>query len=316
MKHTLDIKDTDPLLLFGVNDQNLKVLSANFDARVVARGGRITIEGTAEEVKFIKQVFEDMILTINRKGHLTRGDVAALVKVAVNGEVTPARKERGDRPVILYAPRGVVAPRTDGQQRYFEDCLKNDIAFAIGPAGTGKTFQAVAVAIAALKAREVERLILTRPAVEAGERLGFLPGDLKEKVEPYLTPLYDALNVMLPPEKVRTYLDQHIIEIAPLAYMRGRTLNSAFVILDEAQNASPMQMKMFLTRLGANSKAIITGDITQSDLPPSEESGLIQAMHILEGIDGIAFCRLTEQDVVRHRLVKEILKAYQGFTAD
>jgi phosphate starvation-inducible PhoH-like protein len=215
-------------------------------------------------------------------------------------------------PVIVYTPKGEITPRTKGQLAYYQAMLKHDIVFSVGPAGTGKTYMAVAMAVASLKDRQVDRLILTRPAVEAGERLGFLPGDLKEKVDPYITPLYDALQDMLPNDKLRTYLEQRIIEIAPLAYMRGRTLSSAYVILDEAQNATTMQMKMFLTRLGVNSKAIVTGDITQIDLPPSEESGCIQAMHILQGIDGIAFCRLDEHDVVRHRLVRDILKAYQG----
>ena len=309
MKHTFDIKDTDPLLLFGVNDQHIQILANTFKAQVVARGGHITIEGAGEEVRRVEQVLRDMILTINRNGSLTPEDVSALVKVSADGQPAPARE---DRPVIIYTPKGEVSPRTEGQLRYYQAMLKKDIVFSIGPAGTGKTYMAVAVAVAALKSRQVDRLILCRPAVEAGERLGFLPGDLKEKIDPYLTPLYDALQDMLPYDKLRTYLDQRIIEIAPLAYMRGRTLSSAYVILDEAQNATSMQMKMFLTRLGVNSKAIITGDITQIDLPPSEESGCIQAMHILEGIDGIAFCRLDERDVVRHRLVRDIIRAYQG----
>ncbi len=309
MKHTFDIKDTDPLLLFGVNDQHIQILINTFKAQVIARGGRITIEGAGEEVQRVEQVLRDMILTINRKGSLTPEDVSALVKVSANGQAAPPQ---GDMPVIVYTPKGEVTPRTEGQLRYYKAMLQKDIVFSIGPAGTGKTYMAVAVAVAALKARQVDRLILCRPAVEAGERLGFLPGDLKEKIDPYLTPLYDALQDMLPYDKLRTYLDQRIIEIAPLAYMRGRTLSSAYVILDEAQNATSMQMKMFLTRLGVNSRAIITGDITQIDLPPSEESGCIQAMHILEGIDGIAFCRLDERDVVRHRLVRDIIRAYQG----
>ena len=309
MKQTFDIKDTDPLLLFGVNDQHLQILIDAFQAQVVARGGRITIEGAREDVQRVEQVLRDMIVTINRKGSLTPEDVSALVKVSVDGKAAPPQ---GDMPVIVYTPKGEVTPRTEGQLHYYEAMLKNDIVFSVGPAGTGKTYMAVAVAVAALKARQVDRLILCRPAVEAGERLGFLPGDLKEKIDPYLTPLYDALQDMLPYEKLRTYLDQRVIEIAPLAYMRGRTLSSAYVILDEAQNATSMQMKMFLTRLGVSSRAIVTGDITQIDLPPSEESGCIQAMHILEGIDGIAFCRLDERDVVRHRLVKDIIRAYQG----
>jgi phosphate starvation-inducible PhoH-like protein len=308
MKHTFDIRDTDPLLLFGVNDQNLEILNSAFEARLAARGGRIVIEGEEQEVRQVEQVLTDMIVTINRKGELTPDDVSALVKVAPEEKRTPTN---GDMPVIVYTPKGEITPRTKGQLSYHEAMLKNDIVFAIGPAGTGKTYMAVAMAVAGLKDRQVDRLILTRPAVEAGERLGFLPGDLKEKVDPYLTPLYDALQDMLPNDKLRTYLDQRIIEIAPLAYMRGRTLSSAYVILDEAQNATTMQMKMFLTRLGVNSKAIVTGDITQIDLPPNEESGCIQAMHILHGIDGISFCHLDEHDVVRHRLVRDILKAYQ-----
>jgi phosphate starvation-inducible PhoH-like protein len=308
MKHTFDIRDTDPLLLFGVNDQNLEILNSAFQARLVARGGRIVIEGEEQEVRQVEQVLTDMIVTINRKGGLTADDVSALVKVAPEERRTPAD---GDMPIIVYTPKGEITPRTKGQLSYYNAMLKNDIVFAIGPAGTGKTYMAVAMAVAGLKDRQVDRLILTRPAVEAGERLGFLPGDLKEKVDPYLTPLYDALQDMLPNDKLRTYLDQRIIEIAPLAYMRGRTLSSAYVILDEAQNATAMQMKMFLTRLGVNSKAIVTGDITQIDLPPNEESGCIQAMHILQGIDGISFCHLDEHDVVRHRLVRDILKAYQ-----
>jgi phosphate starvation-inducible PhoH-like protein len=308
MKHTFDIRDTDPLLLFGVNDQNLEILNSAFEARLVARGGRIVIEGEEQEVRQVEQVLTDMIVTINRKGELTPDDVSALLKVAPGEKRTPIE---GDMPVIVYTPKGEITPRTKGQLSYYEAMVKNDIVFSIGPAGTGKTYMAVAMAVAGLKDRQVDRLILTRPAVEAGERLGFLPGDLKEKVDPYLTPLYDALQDMLPNDKLRTYLDQRVIEIAPLAYMRGRTLSSAYVILDEAQNATTMQMKMFLTRLGVNSKAIVTGDITQIDLPPKEESGCIQAMQILQGIDGISFCHLDEHDVVRHRLVRDILKAYQ-----
>jgi phosphate starvation-inducible PhoH-like protein len=203
-----------------------------------------------------------------------------------------------------------VNARTGGQKKYLEAVKENDIVFAIGPAGTGKTYQAVAMAVSALKSRAVDRIIITRPAVEAGERLGFLPGDLKEKVDPYLTPLYDALNDMIPHDKLKIYLDQRTIEIAPLAYMRGRTLHNSFIILDEAQNATPMQMKMFLTRLGVTSKAIITGDVTQIDLPLHDKSGLIDAANILKKVDGISFVHFDETDVVRHTLVKNIIKAY------
>ena len=307
VKHTLDIKDTDPLLLLGVNDQHIELLASNFDTRIMARGCRITMEGLKDNVQRVEQVLKEMILAINRNGALGPEEVKTLVKLSA-GDAPPPN---GEKQVILYTHKGLVSPRTDGQRRYFEATQENDIVFAVGPAGTGKTYQAVAVAIAALKARQVDRIILTRPAVEAGENLGFLPGDLKEKIDPYLTPLYDALEDMLPPDKRRAYLEQRAIEIAPLAYMRGRTLSNAYVILDEAQNATAMQMKMFLTRLGVNSRAIITGDITQIDLPASQGSGLIEAAQILEGIDGIAICRLTDEDVVRHRLVREIVKAYE-----
>jgi phosphate starvation-inducible PhoH-like protein len=216
----------------------------------------------------------------------------------------------GDEPVVLYTHKGSVRARTGGQKKYLDAVKDNDIVFAIGPAGTGKTYQAVAMAVSVLKSKAVDRIIITRPAVEAGERLGFLPGDLKEKVDPYLTPLYDALNDMIPRDKLKIYLDQRTIEIAPLAYMRGRTLHNSFIILDEAQNATPMQMKMFLTRLGVTSKAIITGDITQIDLPIHEKSGLIDAANILKKVDGISFVHFDETDVVRHKLVKNIIKAY------
>jgi phosphate starvation-inducible PhoH-like protein len=305
-KHVFDIQDTDPLLLFGINDCNLEILEATFDVSVLARGTKITLEGEDAVLANLKRVLKDMIVTINRKGSLSEDDVRILAELPPEGNGVVSE----DKPVIVYTQKGTVTPRTPGQLTYYNATQDNDIVFAVGPAGTGKTYQAVAVAIAALKSRLVERIILTRPAVEAGERLGFLPGDLKEKIDPYLTPLYDALQDMLPFEKVKAYLEQRIIEIAPLAYMRGRTLSSAYVILDEAQNATPLQMKMFLTRLGVNSRAIITGDITQIDLPGKEGSGLIQASQILAGIDGIAVCQLTGRDVVRHRLVREIIKAY------
>ena len=225
-----------------------------------------------------------------------------------NGETTPLNED-SEQTIVLYTHKGSVRARTNGQKEYLDVVKDNDIVFAIGPAGTGKTYQAVAMAVSALKSKAVDRIIITRPAVEAGERLGFLPGDLKEKVDPYLTPLYDALNDMIPREKLKNYLDQRTIEIAPLAYMRGRTLHNSFIILDEAQNATLMQMKMFLTRLGVTSKAI-TGDITQIDLPTHEKSGLIDAANILKKVDGISFVHFDETDVVRHKLVKNIIKAY------
>ena len=267
------------------------------------------LDGSKDDIKLIELVVNEMMLAINNKGFVEPEDIRNYLASLNNGE--PANmNENSEEPVVLYTHKGSVNARTNGQKRYLEAVKENDIVFAIGPAGTGKTYQAVAMAVSALKSRAIDRIIITRPAVEAGERLGFLPGDLKEKVDPYLTPLYDALNDMIPREKLKIYLDQRTIEIAPLAYMRGRTLHNSFIILDEAQNATPMQMKMFLTRLGVTSKAIITGDVTQIDLPLHDKSGLIDAANILKKVDGISFVHFDETDVVRHTLVKNIIKAY------
>ena len=267
------------------------------------------LDGTKADIKLVESVVNEMMLTINNKGFVEPEDIRNYLASLNNGE--PANmNENSEEPVVLYTHKGSVNARTGGQKKYLEAVRENDIVFAIGPAGTGKTYQAVAMAVSALKSRAVDRIIITRPAVEAGERLGFLPGDLKEKVDPYLTPLYDALNDMIPHDKLKIYLDQRTIEIAPLAYMRGRTLHNSFIILDEAQNATPMQMKMFLTRLGVTSKAIITGDVTQIDLPLHDKSGLIDAANILKKVDGISFVHFDETDVVRHTLVKNIIKAY------
>lgn len=252
-----------------------------------------------------------MIVTVNQKGFVDADDVRALLNFS-EADKTPVKKNSTDLPIILYTHKGAVVAKTNGQKRYFEAVKDNDIVFAIGPAGTGKTYQAVASAVSALKEGIVSKIVITRPAVEAGERLGFLPGDLKEKVDPYLTPLYDALGDMLTAEKRRIYLDQKIIEIAPLAYMRGRTLHNSFMILDEAQNATSIQMKMFLTRLGVTSRAIITGDITQIDLPKNEYSGLIDARNKLKSIKGITFVEFDSSDVVRHKLVRQIIEAYSN----
>ncbi len=311
VKRTVNIRDVSPLLLFGVNDHHIQRLIEVSGVTIAARGDQVNIEGEKDAVEKVEHTLADMMMTIERKGTLTDGDVEALLNATEHISIKPAPADNGRVP-ILTTHKGVVSAITPGQKRYYHATQKSDIVFAVGPAGTGKTYQAVAAAVAALKSREIERIIITRPAVEAGERLGFLPGDLKDKIDPYLTPLYDALQDMMPSDKMRALMEQRVIEIAPLAYMRGRTLNSAYVILDEAQNATTIQMKMFLTRLGINSRAIITGDITQSDLGVREESGLVQAMDILGGIDGIAICKLTREDVVRHRLVKEILKAYES----
>jgi len=306
----IPIYGVEPLVLLGVNDANLKVLEQQFDAAVIARGNKIQVRGSESEVEQIENIITEMVYTLKKKGGLDEQDVETLVRLEQSGKMD--HREEGLDSVILFTKDDVIKPRTSGQEVYWKYAQDNDIVFAIGPAGTGKTYMAVAIAVSAFKNREVSKIVLCRPAVEAGESLGFLPGDLKEKVDPYLTPLYDALYEMLPIEKLRTFMEQKIIEIVPLAYMRGRTLNNAFVILDEAQNTTPLQMKMFLTRLGINSRSIITGDITQIDLPARQESGLVQAQDILSGIDGVKFVYLTYQDVVRHQLVKEIIQAYEG----
>ena len=275
----------------------------------MVRGTAMQLDGTKADIKLVELVVNEMMITINNKGFIEPEEIRTYLESLSNGDPV-SMNGNGDEPVVLYTHKGLVRARTGGQKKYLDAVKDNDIVFAIGPAGTGKTYQAVAMAVSALKSKAVDRIIITRPAVEAGERLGFLPGDLKEKVDPYLTPLYDALNDMIPRDKLKIYLDQRTIEIAPLAYMRGRTLHNSFIILDEAQNATPMQMKMFLTRLGVTSKAIITGDITQIDLPIHEKSGLIDAANILKKVDGISFIHFDETDVVRHKLVKNIIKAY------
>jgi len=293
----------------GIGDQNIKTIQETVKTQIVVRGYAMHLDGDKEDVKLIEMIVKEMMFTINNKGFVLPEDIREYLASLKNGEPS-TMNGNGEEPVVLYTHKGSVNARTNGQKKYLEAVKENDIVFAIGPAGTGKTYQAVAMAVSALKNKAVDRIIITRPAVEAGERLGFLPGDLKEKVDPYLTPLYDALNDMIPRDKLKTYLDQRTIEIAPLAYMRGRTLHNSFIILDEAQNATPMQMKMFLTRLGVTSKAIITGDITQIDLPKHDKSGLIDAAKILKKVDGISFVYFDETDVVRHTLVKNIIKAY------
>ncbi len=310
MKKKIDISGVDPLSFVGMRDENIKALEKKFDSKIVVRGSSVNLDGKKDDLETIQIIMNDMLSTINHKGFVDVDDVNSLINLAKSGKGGTVSENGDGMPIILHTHKGMVSARTAGQKKYHEAVLKNDIVFAVGPAGTGKTYQAVASAVAALKHKEVERIVITRPAVEAGERLGFLPGDLKDKVDPYLTPLYDALNDMIPRDKLKVYLEQRTIEVAPLAYMRGRTLHNAFMILDEAQNATTMQMKMFLTRLGVTSKAIITGDITQIDLPPQDSSGLIEATKILKNVDGIDFIFFDEEDVVRHRLVKDIIKAY------
>ena len=307
MKKKIDLQEIDPISIAGVADENLKILEESFPCQIVLRGSDITLEGKKSVIAQASETISEMMKTYSRKNQVTAGDVRSLVALISNGEHV---ESLSDEPVILHTRQGAVTPRSDGQKQFYEAVQKDDMVFAIGPAGTGKTFLAVAFAVAAYKNRRVKRIILSRPAVEAGERLGFLPGDLKEKIDPYLVPLYDALNELMPAVNLKSLLSKRTVEVIPLAYMRGRTLDNAFVILDEAQNCSAMQMKMFLTRLGPNSRAIITGDKTQMDIPDKNDSGLLQAEQILKKIDGIGFVYLDESDVVRHRLVKDIIKAY------
>ena len=307
MKKTINIDGVDPILFVGLNDQNIKVLEDHYDSKIVVRGSSMNLEGKKEELNHIELVVQNMMTIINKKGSLSIDDVSDLI---MHNDLSNNKISDEQEIVVLHSHGGPIFAKTKGQKKYLKAILDDDIVFAVGPAGTGKTYQAVASAVASLKNKEVDKIVITRPAVEAGERLGFLPGDLKEKIDPYLTPLYDALRFMLPSDKLRLFLESRVIEIAPLAYMRGRTLHNAFMILDEAQNATKMQMKMFLTRLGVTSKAIITGDITQIDLPPSDKSGLIDAINVLKGVDGISFVEFDSQDVVRHDLVKKIISAY------
>ena len=309
MKKKIDLQEIDPISIAGVADENLKILEESFPCQIVLRGSDITLDGKKSVIAQASETISEMMKTYSRKNQVTPGDVRSLVALISNGEHV---ESLSDEPVILHTRQGAVTPRSDGQKQFYEAVQKDDMVFAIGPAGTGKTFLAVAFAVAAYKNRRVKRIILSRPAVEAGERLGFLPGDLKEKIDPYLTPLYDALNELMPAVNLKSLLSKRTVEVIPLAYMRGRTLDNAFVILDEAQNCSAMQMKMFLTRLGPNSRAIITGDKTQMDIPDKNDSGLLQAEQILKKIDGIGFVYLDESDVVRHRLVKDIIKAYNN----
>ncbi len=297
--------------LLGFNDSNLKILEDRFNALITVRGDNVIIKGVTEEVELIEKLLKEMAYVLNTSGRLGTNDVNTILELTVEGKEVVDEGELDS--IVLYTKKDVIKARTPGQINYINLARKNDICFAIGPAGTGKTYLAVAIAVSALKRGLVKKLILARPAVEAGESLGFLPGDFREKIDPYLRPLYDALDDMIPSEKLKNYIEKRIIEIVPLAYMRGRTLNNAYVILDEAQNATTMQMKMFLTRLGGSSKSIVTGDITQIDLPSKQVSGLVQAREILSKVEGVAFVYFDKSDVVRHKLVKDIIDAYEKF---
>ncbi|MBI4428676.1 MAG: PhoH family protein [Ignavibacteriales bacterium] len=313
----LPLTGVDSVQLLGFNDANLQLIEDRFDATITVRGDQITLRGPQAHVTKVEKVFKELIYILNKNGNLTPSDVDTVIDlVSVNGstpELPPDISAEESDTIVLYTKSGIIRARTVGQKHYVLEARRNDIVFAIGPAGTGKTYLAVAMAVAALKNRDITRIILARPAVEAGESLGFLPGDFREKIDPYLRPLYDALDDMLSAEKLRSYLEKRIVEIVPLAYMRGRTLHNAFVILDEAQNATAMQMKMFLTRLGEHSRSIVTGDITQIDLPQKTTSGLVQIQDVLKQIQGVSFVYLDKNDVVRHRLVKDIIDAYSRF---
>jgi phosphate starvation-inducible protein PhoH and related proteins len=305
--HRISAEGADPLLFAGVNESNLQELQRTLGVRISHRGDAVTVSGTAEQVERAAPVVQGL-LDLARIGEpVTPDDVYRLAADAPTAEIPAVGN---DARIVLPGLRRAIAPKTQGQRDYLQAITNHEIVVGIGPAGTGKTYLAVAKAVEALARKRVRRIILARPAVEAGESLGFLPGDLQAKVDPYLRPLYDALEDMMPHDRVQRALETRTIEIAPLAYMRGRTLADAFIILDEAQNATGAQMKMFLTRLGVNSKTVVTGDKTQIDLPQREDSGLIQVERLLPGIEGIAFSYLHESDVVRHRLVREIIKAY------
>lgn len=292
----------------GVENKNLREISQAFpESKIISRGNEIRIRGTGPEILKISDILTSLLEHYNHFGKISEDKIKSLIQ-----HDQLAAEMEGQEDVIIYSAKGFpVKARTINQKRMVEASQKHDLVFATGPAGTGKTYTAVAIAVRALKNKEVKKIIITRPAVEAGENLGFLPGDLKEKIDPYLRPVYDALDDMLPPEKMKFYQENRVIEIAPLAYMRGRTLNNAFILLDEAQNTTPSQIKMFLTRMGPNSKVIVTGDMTQVDLPRHQQSGLTEAYHILKDIKGISFIHLDSTDVVRHKLVQEIIRAYE-----
>ncbi|MHB0964292.1 MAG: PhoH family protein [Gemmatimonadaceae bacterium] len=300
----LSTEGVDLLLLAGVGDANLAELQRIYPVRVTLRGDAMTLMGTAEAVEKAAGVAQRMVDAAKQRTALDPDDV---LRFSMEG---PPPGAGAPERLVLPGVRKIIQPKTAGQAQYLRALFESDIVVGIGPAGTGKTYLAVAAAVDMLSRKRVRRIVLARPAVEAGESLGFLPGDMQAKVDPYLRPLYDALEDMMPPERMQRALETRVIEIAPLAYMRGRTLGDAFVILDEAQNATSLQMKMFLTRLGVNSRAVITGDKTQVDLPNKADSGLTQVERILPGIDGIAFHYFTDADVIRHRLVREIVKAY------
>ena len=307
----INLESVNPIDFFGVNNNKFDLLKKKFPLlKILSRGTQIKLSGAPEQIDIAKEKIELVIQYMERNGHLSENYFEQILG-GDDAEVIDNFIDQNPNEILVLGPNGkTVRARTANQKKMVTSADKNDIVFAIGPAGTGKTYTAVALAVRALKNKLVKKIILTRPAVEAGENLGFLPGDLKEKIDPYLRPLYDALDDMIPADKLAYYMSSRTIEIAPLAYMRGRTLDNAFIILDESQNANDLQIKMFLTRIGANAKAIITGDPTQVDLPRNQKSGLEKAVRILQNIEGISHIQLDEEDVVRHKLVKAIIKAY------
>jgi phosphate starvation-inducible PhoH-like protein len=308
-KRILSLEGVDPLQLLGAQDRNIRLIENHFGEKLVVRGDRITIEALPRNLEEIAAVLERLIRIAGSGRTVTEGDVLSVIR---GGDTEREQVETLDRDVVFYsrAKRRGIAPRSIRQKEYVDTIRRYDVVFAIGPAGTGKTYLAIAMALAALKSKEVERIYISRPVVEAGENLGFLPGDMQEKIDPYLRPIFDAMRDMVGHETMQRMIESGTVEITPLAYMRGRTLNSCFAVLDEAQNSTIIQMKMFLTRLGINAKAVITGDITQIDLTDPDSSGLVAVREILEGIDGIKFITFGEEDVVRHRLVKRIIRAF------
>lgn len=306
----ITLENISLLDFLGIENQNIKQIAQAFpETKIVSRGNEILIKGSTPEIIRINDILNSLITHYNKFGQITEENVANYLSQEDESVLEDHRDD-----VLIYGTKGFkISPKTPNQKELVAASRQNDLVFAIGPAGTGKTYISVALAVRALKNREVKKIIITRPAVEAGENLGFLPGDLKEKIDPYLRPIYDALDDMVPPEKLKFYQENRVIEIAPLAYMRGRTLNHAFILLDEAQNTTPMQIKMFLTRMGPTSKVIITGDKSQIDLPKKQKSGLVEALHVLKNVKGIGFVELDGKDVVRHKLVREIIKAYGDF---
>lgn len=306
------LTNQEAVALYGLQDENLRFLENHLGAKIVARGGNILVTGDEEEVELAGEVLTQLIELISAGNEITIPDINYCLRVVSEGKgsnLTEALNE-----VIQVTTRGrQIKPKTIGQFQYVQAIKTHDITFGIGPAGTGKTYLAVVMAVSALKNKEVNRIVLTRPAVEAGEKLGFLPGDLQEKVNPYLRPLYDGLYDVLGIDTARRYMDKAVIEVAPLAYMRGRTLDDSFIILDEAQNTTPEQMKMFLTRMGFGSKAVVTGDVTQVDLPKNSNSGLVVVQNILKGLKGISFQYLSQADVIRHPVVQRIVLAYEKY---